>query len=205
MANTNAPFGLRWHGLAGDPVTPSSGLVTVKAASSVGLTFGEGDPLMRLNTGYVSPLTIGTNVMYMVGVFKSCEYYSTSQAKKVWRNYFPSGDATGDILISIEPTTGSIAPQFVIQSGGTGAITFGSVGMNIDILSGSSTAGTVTSGFYRSACVTNANTVTTTTTVPFRIVGLWSDYAPPTAPGTDNTSTYNWVIVEANNSQNQGI
>jgi hypothetical protein len=205
MANTNSPFGFRWHGLSGDAVTPSSGLIVVKSASSVG-TYGEGDPVMRLNTGYCAALTRTTAASYFVGIFKSCEYYSTSQAKKVWRNYYPTNDATGDVTVYIEPALGSVTPRFIVQSSGAGAITLGNVGMNVDIASGTSTAGTVTSGYYRSACTidTLAN-VTTTNTVPFRIVGLYSDIAAPGSPGADTASAYNWVIVEANNSLNTGI
>jgi hypothetical protein len=206
MANSNIPFGFRWHGLSGDPVTPSSGLIAVKVAASPGHTFGEGDPLQQLYTGYVDALTKGASLNALIGVFKSCEYYSTSQARKVWRNYYPTGDATGDVTVYMEAAGASITPRFVVQSGGTAAITFGNVGMNIDILTGSSTAGTVTSGYYRSACAADASGgVTTTSTVPFRIVGLWSDYAPPGAPGTDNTTAYNWIVVEANPLQKQGI
>jgi hypothetical protein len=206
MANVNSPFGFRWHGLSGDAVTPSSGLIVAKIATAPGHTFGEGDPLMRLSTGYVDALTRTTAGSYFVGIFKACEYYDTSQGRKVWRNYYPNSASTGDVTVYMEPALGAVTPRFIVQSSGAGAITFGNVGMNIDIAVGTSTAGTVTSGYYRSACTTDllAN-VTTTTTVPFRIVGLFSDIAAPGSPGADTASAYNWVIVEANNSGNQGI
>lgn len=206
MANTNAPFGFRWHGLSGDAVSPSSGLIVVKVATGVGVTFGQGDPVMRLTSGYCSALTRGTVLYNLVGVFNSCEYYQTSSARKVWKNYYPTGDATGDVTVYLEPALGSINPRFIVQSSGAGAITLGNVGMNIDIASGTSTAGTVTSGYYRSACTidTLAN-VTTTSTAPFRIVGLYSDIAGHGSPGADTASAYNWVIVEANNSQTTGV
>ena len=206
MANTNSPFGFRWHGLSGDPVTPASGLVTVKVASTNTGVFGEGDPVLRLSTGYVTAFTRTTVVSQLVGIFQSCEYYSTSQGRQVYKNYWPGSDATGDVLVHVNPCSGSVTPRFLVQSSGATAITFGNVGINVDIAAGTSTAGTVTGGFYRSACTIDllAN-VTTTSTTPFRIIGLWSDYSPPGAPGSDNTTPYNWVIVEANINQNTGI
>ena len=152
MANTNSPFGFRWHGLSGDPVTPASGLVTVKVASTNTGVFGEGDPVLRLSTGYVTAFTRTTVVSQLVGIFQSCEYYSTSQGRKVYKNYWPGSDATGDVLVHVNPCSGSVTPRFLVQSSGATAITFGNVGINVDIAAGTSTAGTVTGGFYRSAC-----------------------------------------------------
>ena len=49
------------------------------------------------------------------------------------------------------------------------------------------------------------STPAVTATLPFRIEGLWSDYAPAGTPGTDNTSNYNLVVVSANTQQQTGI
>jgi hypothetical protein len=46
---------------------------------------------------------------------------------------------------------------------------------------------------------------TTTATLPFRVVGLWSDYAPAGSPGTDNTTPYNLAVVTPNTAQMTGI
>ena len=45
----------------------------------------------------------------------------------------------------------------------------------------------------------------TTATYPFRVVDLWSSMAPPGAPGTDDTSSYNIVIVQSNPDYETGI
>jgi len=206
MSNTNSPFGFRWHGIGGDGATPASGLVTVKIASTNTNVFGTGDPVMRLSTGYVDAFTATTPGYALVGIFDTCEFYSTSQGRKVYRNYWGGTDATGDVLVHITPALGAINPRFLVQSSGASAITLSSVGLNTDIASGSSTAGTVTGGFYRSACKTAAlSAFSTTTTLPFRIVGLYSDIAAPGSPGSDTASSYNWLLVEANNYGAQGV
>lgn len=200
MANTNAPIGLRYHGVNGDGTTPSAGIVVAKIASGNGHTFGEGDPLVQLNTGYVDVMTNGQAGSLLVGVFKSCEYYSTSQGRKVYRNYWPQSDATGDVTVHMYRCLSSITPRFLVQTGGGTSVTFNGVGRTTDIASGSSTAGTVTSGFYRSGTTTDlvANFSNSSTTLPWRIVQLYSDIAAPSSPGSDITTSYYWVLVEPN-------
>jgi hypothetical protein len=40
----------------------------------------------------------GTNTTSMLtGIFLGCEYYSTSQKKTIYNNYWPGSDATGDV------------------------------------------------------------------------------------------------------------
>jgi hypothetical protein len=210
MANTNNPYGFIWHGLGGDAVTPSSGLAFAKINSANTNTFGQGDPILRKtsgNQGFVDVFTNGTAGYNLLGVFQACEYYSTAAARKVWRNYYPGSDATGDVTVYFVPAVGAVTPRFLVQSSGATGVTTSSVGLNTDIKSGTSTAGTVTSGFYRSACTIDlvAN-FSTTTSLPFRIVGLYSDYAAAsTAPGADTTTQFNWVLVEANNYALQGV
>ena len=207
MANTNNPFGFRWHGTAGDGVTPSSGIIVAKVASGNTTTFGEGDPLSQVSaTGYVTAFTAGTSGYNLIGVFKSCEYYSTSQGRKIYKNYWPGSDATGDVTVHLYSCIGAVNPRFLVQSSGVAAHTLSSVGLNIDITSASSTAGTVTGGFYRSACTVGLlASASTTTSLPFRIVQLYSDIAAPGSPGADTASAYNWLLVQPNNYAVQGV
>ena len=206
MANTNAPFGFVWHGIYGDQVSPTSGLITLKIASTDTSPTGEGDPLKFLSTGYVSAFTRGTVASQFAGTVKSVSYYSTGQGRRVWKNYWPGSDATGDVSVLVIPASGAIAPRFRVQSAGAAAVTAGNVFNNVDVAAGSTTVGTITGGYYRSAATIDlAANIGTTATLPFRIVGLWSDIAAPGSPGTDNTTAYNWVLVEANNIQATGI
>jgi hypothetical protein len=207
MANTNSPFGFKWQGLNGGTAAPTAGLVKMKISSgSDASQYGEGDPLKKLNTGYVTAFTKGTAVSQLAGIFKACEYYNTALGRRVWSNYYPGSGSSGDVDVYVVPCIGTPNPQLLVQSAGAVAVGFGDIGQNTDILSGSSTTGTAVGGYYRSACsIDLVANFTTTATLPFRIVGLWSDVAAPGAPGTDNTTPFNWVLVEANGAQETGI
>ena len=206
--NTNSPFGFKWHGLAGDANSPNSGLIQLKIASTDTSTYGEGDPLMFVNTGYVTAFTNGSPSYKLAGVFKSCEYYSTAYGRRIWSNYYPgANNASGDVLVSVAACVGSSAvPRFLVQASGSNVLT-ASVFSNCDIKSGTSTAGTATGGYFKSAATIDSGAIATTSTLPWRIVGLWSDIGAPGSVGTDNTSgnSYNWVLVAPNFSGVLGV
>ena len=208
MSNVNAPYGFKWHGLYGDAVQPTSGLLTMKIASTDTATAGENDPLKFLSTGYVSQWTKGTSASFLAGIFKSCSYYSTALGRKVWSNYWPGSGATGDVTVQVLAASGAVAPRFLVQSSGTVGVTMGNVWNNVDVTysGGGVTAGNVTGGYYRSGAMIDLSAnIATTSTLPFRIVGLWTDIAPPGSAGTDTSSAYNWVLVEANTIQATGV
>jgi len=180
----------------------------MKIASTDTQTAGENDPLKFLSTGYVSLFTKGISASFLAGVFKSCSYFSTALGRKVWSNYWPGAGATGDVIVNVAAASGAPAPRFLVQSSGTLAVTMGNIWNNVDITysGGGVTAGNITGGYYRSGAMIDLSAnIATTTTFPFRIVGLWSDIAPPGAPGSDTSSAYNWVLVEANTIQATGI
>lgn len=83
--------------------------------------------------------------------------------------------------------------QFVVQSDNT-AIGFGSIGQNV-----ATVLGTPNSTTQFSTAAVGQSTVSTTNTLPFRIVGLLSQSASPGTNGTDNSNPYNRVIVAPNN------
>ena len=206
MANTLAPIGFVWHGTYGDQVSPTAGLITMKIAAGDTSSYGEFDPLKFLSTGYVTAFTRGTGASQFAGNLKAVSYYSTGQGRRVWKNYWPGSDATGDVSALVVPASGSIAPRFRVQSSGATAITAGSIFNNVDVPASYLTASSVVGGYYRSnATIDLAANIGTTATLPFRIIGLWSDIGAPGSPGTDNTTPYNWVLVEANNIQATGI
>jgi len=203
-SNISNPFGFKWHGLYGDAVQPTSGLVQMKISSTDTTTCGENDPLRftPATSGYVSLFVKGTTTG-VAGVFKSCSYFSTALGRKVWSNYWPGSGATGDVIVNVAACGGAPAPRFLVQSSGTLAVTMGNLWNNVDVTfsGGGVTAGNVVGGFYRSAAMIDLTAnIAQTNTLPFRIVGLWSDIAPPGAPGSDTSSAYNWVLVEPNNS-----
>jgi hypothetical protein len=150
---------------------------------------GQGDPVTSLGTGYVTASTPGTT--QIDGIFYGCEYLSTATGRTIWSNQWPGAGATGDIKAYL--TTDPEA-MFVVQSDNA-AIVFADIGANINFVVG--TPNPVT-GFGTTAV--GQASIATTATLPFRIVGLLSDYTGPNGGnGTDNTSPYNRVIVTANN------
>ena len=187
MSNTNAPNGFQYFGrLEGG--APTNGFSTRSISSSDGSSVGYGDPVTSLGTGYVTLSTAGST--QIDGIFYGCEYLSTTLGRWVWSNIWPGSGATGDVVAHI-----CSDPQatFVVQSDNT-AIAFADIGANINFVAGTPNA---TTQFSTSSV--GQSTISTTNTLPFRIIGLLSQEAPPGSNGTDNTSAYNRVIVAANN------
>jgi hypothetical protein len=203
MANTNAPFGLRLLQRQND-ATPSFGLGMdpLKIAAANTNKIAKGDGLARLATGYVDRIgAAGTAASQWVGVFWGCSYLSTSQGKRVVSPYWPGGDTTTDVDVIYIPLMGVPNARFVIQATST-AIAFADIGQNYDI---AYAAPTVFGSWARSN-TTLATTGATTATLPFRLVGLWSQYQRQSGqPGTDNTTSFNWGVVEFNGNQETGI
>lgn len=186
MSNTNAPNGFQIFGrLEGG--SPTEGFTTRLISSSDTAAVGMGDPVTSLGTGYVTASTPGTT--QIDGIFVGCQYLSTAIGHVINTNYYPGSGANGDVTVYL-----STDPQakFVAQSNNT-AIVFADIGGNINF-----TAGTPNSTTGFSTASLNQSTIATTDTLPFRIVGLLSQYAPPGADGTDNSSAYNRVVVTAN-------
>jgi hypothetical protein len=206
MANTNSPFGLRPLGRQND-ATPSYGIEQGKASSANTTKFYRGDVLKRLNTGYLDVFTgaIGATAAsgrdQAIGIFWGCEYLSTAFGRRIITNYWPGGDATGDVIVQYIPLTGFPNARLVAQSNGS-PFTFADIGLNLDI---AYAAGTAYTGYSKSGVTLNQSTLDTGVGLPFRLVGLWSDYAASGQPGADNSSNYNWGVVEFNGMNETGL
>lgn len=215
MANTFAPFGLAQIGVA-DGVPANFSLITrAISQASMPAAIYKGDPIIQLNTGYIGPWVAGQPVSYMVGIFVGCTYYTTISGI-VRSNYWPGSgsgalyDAYAEIIPIIQ---GSGSPQFLAQTANSNttasAAAISNIGDNVDVAMGTGSTVTGISGAY-----IDLYTATTTATLPFRIVGLYSGgilNPVPTSPyggtgnGSDTTTAYNYVIVQANNIQSTGI
>lgn len=187
MSNTNSPNGFQYFGrLEGG--SPTEGLSTRLIANADTAALGYGDPVTSLGTGYVTASTAGTT--QIDGIFYGCQYLSTAIGRTIFSNQWPGSGATGDItaFLCTDPQA-----QFIVQASNT-AIVFADIGANIQFVAG--TPNSVT-GFGTTAV--SQSTIATTDTLPFRIVGLYSDFTPPgSTNGTDNTSAFNRVVVTAN-------
>lgn len=199
MANTNAPFGFKMLGNSGG-ASPNFEHRVFKVASNNTTAIYYQDPVKLLNTGYIAQWTAGTAVSQLAGIFVGCKYYNTAVGRVVNSPYWPGANASGDVEAYVMPCLFSAgAPQFVVQGSGT-AFTLADVGQNIDVAIGT---GSALGGCFSGATVDYA-TLATTATLPFRIMRLWSDIAASGSPGTE-ASSYNWVVVAANNTGSTGI
>ena len=194
MANTNAPQGLVPYASAGGASPPTYSLRPVRILYNQGAIY-KGDPVQNLNSGYVGRWTAGTAVSQMAGVFWGCEYLSVSRGYTVESPYWPGSD-----VASTQYVTGFVLPcdlanpqWYVLQMDSTGA-TIADVNANLDL---TMTAGSAPLGW--SAAVGDHSSITTTNTLPFKIMQLYS--------GIDNTGTgaYAKVIVAANVMSSTGI
>lgn len=183
--NTNAPNGFQYFGrLEGG--SPTEGLTPALVSSGDTAVLGFGDLVSRTSGGYITKATAGTASIY--GVFYGCSYLSTAIGRVVFQNYYGGSGAGSDVsaLVCTDPQA-----TFLVQASDT-AVGFADIGANAQFVTGVANATTQMSTMSLGA-------VAATDTLPFRIVGLLSQSAPPGTDGTDNTSQYNRVIVQPNN------
>ena len=188
MANTNAPNGFQVFRRF-DGGSPTSGYETRKILSTYSTAIGFGDPVIPVSTGYIQRATAST--VQIAGIFFGCKYLNTSVGRTVWSNNWPGTTQGSDAEAYIVTD-----PQvlFVAQSNNT-AITFADIGANIQFV-----IGTPNSTTGMSTTALDQSTIATTDTLPFRIVGLLSQYETTSGAvnGTDDASAYNRVIVAPN-------
>jgi len=191
MANTSAPFGFQLAGIL-DGTTGSLGQQTRLIANGNTSAIYSGDPVVSLNTGYITKMTAGSAVP-AAGIFIGCTYLNTSLGRTVWSPSWPGSGATGDITAYVVTNpNATFVVQATTSSGTAVPVTTADIGANIDVVMGS---GNTTTG--QSTSSVDTYTINTTNTLPFRIIGLVT--SPPGAPGTDATTAYNRVLVTFNN------
>jgi hypothetical protein len=183
MANTNAPFGFRQYSGTGSAPTYEQVVMYIASANTTDIFFG--DPVVPLNTGYITQAT--SNSVQIAGIFVGCKYLSTSQKRTVWSNYWPGSDASSDVEAYVVNDPNA---KFVAQSDATG-IAFADINANIGFAIGTGNTATGISG-----ASLDTSTLNTTNTLPFRVVGLVTQ--PPGSFGTE-AGAYNWAVVAFNN------
>ena len=198
--NVLGPYGFVQVGTAsGPPNFAETHNPPYRIASGYGTAIFYGDAV-RMNsssTGYVEQWANGdggTATQILVGIFVGCSYYSTSQKKTIYNNYWPGSDATGDVSAYVVDDPNS---QWKVQAGIGSAITYTSIGSTADIVA--TPVGNTTTGISGMSL----STPTTTVTLPFKVVNVVT--SPPGAPGTDLTAAYNNVIVAFNNQQYKAL
>jgi hypothetical protein len=194
MTNTFAPNGFSFtrNNLSAAPTYQTT---IAEIASNNANSFGKGDVVKLLNTGFIDrALTSDTSFF---GVIDWVEYYDTAQQKKIrslaW--LAPSTALSGSVYASVITDTQAV---FSVQVGpsGSGPAVQANVGLNINF--GGNAAPTTATGL--STAYADFGTVSTASTYPFRVLGLgYNNYLGPIGNvGYDNTTANNLIEVVAN-------
>lgn len=193
MANTNSPFGFRSFGHQ-DGSAPTMGLQRLIINSSDTNLYFTGDTVIQ-SGGVLSIYNGSSGNVVPSGVFVGCEYYSAAVGRVVWSSFFP-----GNLGTSSSPCNAYVITdpemQFVVQSSST-PITSSMIGLNVNVLTTQSSLGNQTTGISATV-IASTQTSATLSSFPYKIVDLWSNFAPPGVNGTDNTTNFNSVVVAPN-------
>lgn len=186
MSNIQAPFGFQQTStLTG--ASPNYVVVHRQIASNNSHQIGRGDPVIELSNGYIDIALSTSTLLY--GVFDGVNYYDTTQQKKLWLNGWtaPTSSAlSGTVLaaVIVDPMA-----TFKVQAGGssTTGVTLANIGLNATF----GGQGAPNSAGY-SVAYLDISTISTTNTLPFRIIGLNA------MPNNDTTAAYDTVAVTFN-------
>lgn len=200
MPNTNAPFGFASFGRR-EGGAPTAGLDAFKILSSDTTSYYRGDPVAQSSAtpGYLQ-LYAGTAVAPIcLGIFQGCEYYSPSVGRQVWSNNYKTGTGAA----SSSPVTAYVITdpeqQFIVQAS-TAGIGSSMAGYNATVLAGTMGVGNDITGLSAATLASTVGAVAGSS-YPFRIIDVYSNYAPPGGfvNGTDNSSAFNIIVVAPNN------
>lgn len=196
MPNTNQPFGFRSFGHQ-DGSAPTMGLERKFLTSSDTNLYFTGDAVSNssANPGYLAPYNGSSLSAIPAGIFQGCEYYSATVQRVVWSAYFPASVGSSNPVtcwIISDPQM-----QYLVQASSAG-LTAASVGFNVNVLTSVSSLGNTLNG--QSVMVVTSSQISASSSLPYRIVDLYSNFAPPGVNGVDNSSAYNIVVVVPNNS-----
>jgi hypothetical protein len=203
MSNVNSPFGFRHLGYPEGGAVTNYGLTWKKIAAAYGTALYRGDVLIDLGSGYCGRYTNGALGSNVVGIVEGFEYLSTATGRRTPSTYLPTGDTAYDVDVCLTPIMGVPPQLFIVQAAATN-FTIADIGMNIEPYLGGT--GTAAGGFGKSSMtIVQGTNEAATATLPFRIVDLYSRYAPLGINGTDDTSNYNIVVVSSNPFNATGI
>jgi len=188
MANTFAPFG--FSQLSGTGSAPTyEQVVGFCAYNTAAMYFG--DPVFQNSNGTIYPTTPGSGIL--AGVFVGCKYLSVSQKRTVWSNFWGAADVASPNEVEVYYVNDPNA-KFLVQVGGSSSVGIvpADYGANVQFAYGTPNTMSGLSGAYIDITVTP----TTTSTLPFKVVGI--DTAPPGSNGSE-AGAYNYAIVAFNN------
>lgn len=198
MVNTNAPFGFRQFGQR-EGSAPTAGLERRFISSANTNPIFTGDVVGLSTTApYINTLGSTGGITNVVeGIFLGCQYYNSNVNRVTWNSYWPGSGATGDVTAYVCTNP----EQLYIAQGSTGGVLGSSVvGFGIPFsITGSSLGNTATGQSVMT--VTSSLVTGLTSNAPFKIIDIYSNYAPPGVNGTSTTSEgWQIVVVQQNNA-----
>lgn len=193
MSNTQTTFGFKHVGFRPGS-SPDYQLSTRLVASSNTTSIYFGDPVAKVaNTQYIAAATNTTATID--GIFQGCMLIPSTGGAPTWSPFYP-GAAGADVTAYVMEAGEAL---FMAAAFSTN-ISSTAIGNGISFHTG--TGSTVGGGF--SGYTLDQSTITTATTAPFQVVGLYgmgNGNWGAVGNGSDSTSAYNWVIVAFNNQR----
>ena len=191
MVNSWAPFGFRSFGHR-DGSAPTMGLERRFMNSSDTTSVFTGDCVYNSTAapGFVTAgSTSGSAIVY--GIFAGCEYYNSNVARVVWSSYFPASAG------SSSPVTAYVISdpdmQFLVQASTEAIVGSSQIGGNFGFTSSAAANGNTLSGV--SAVGIRSTSWTASSSMPFQLVDLYQNFAPPGVNGTSTTEAGQMLIV----------
>ena len=197
MANTYSPFGFRPFGQV-EGTAPTAGMERLFLASSDPNLYFTGDVVCQSSASLTTnPNTISlwapSSGYIPAGVFVGCEYYNPSVGRQIWSAYYP-GNVTSSLIYNAYVITN---PQqlFIAQASTTGGVVGSSmIGWGITIATSGQATGNTTTGQSNVALASSVTSIQSTTS-PFRVVDVYSNFAPPGVNGTSTGSEGGAILV----------
>lgn len=203
MANTQAGFGFRPFGHR-DGSAPTMGMERMFIASSDVNSYFTGDAvyLSSAATYGTNPNTISLSsqgsVYIPCGIFVGCEYYSATVGRTVWNNYFPGSVGSSSPCNAYVITDPEMT--FIAQCSTTSGVCGSSlIGWGIGIASSLQGSGNINSGQSDEFLASSAVSVVSAS-LPFRVVDVYSNFAPPGVNGTSTTAEGGAILIVAPNN-----
>ena len=192
MSNTAATFGFRNIGyLPGGSPDYQLSTRLISSANTTSIYFG--DPVVKVATSqYIAQAS--TTTSNVDGIFQGCMLIPSTGGAPTFSPYYP-GAAGADVTAYVIEAPNAL---FMAAAYSTN-ISSANIGEGISFSTG--TGSTIGGGF--SGFTLDQASLTTATTAPFQIVGLFGmgGNFGGVGNGSDYTSSYNWVIVAFNNQR----
>lgn len=192
--NTQVQFGFQPAGSASGKV-PNFGLRRRTIAYNYGTALFRGDPVASNNAGNI--IAVSSQSAPVAGIFWGCEYQPAGllttlpQKSKMWPGVAAATNSVVTAFIIDDPDI----LYTIAELGSTAALTAANIGNNAQWNVGA--GGNTATGI--SSYVLDDGNITTTVTLPIKIMDLYSTYG---VPGTNGTfaALYNWAVVKLNNT-----